>query len=192
VLALAPGERLTAKDSLVLADFINTTGDPVFDDTLKQGLRTQLEQSPFLNILSDRKVDEELKLMEHSNGERLTADLARDLCQRVASKAVLQGSISRLGTHYILGLNAFNCQTGDGLRNEQVESDSREGVLHGVSESAKKMRRTLGESLASIQKYDVALEQATTASLEALKAYSLGMKTWRSKGENAAFQEIPR
>jgi len=174
--------KLTDKDTIVLTDFVNSTGDSVFDDTLKQGLRVQLEQSPFLNILSDQRVDEQLKLMGGSAGERLTPDLARDLCQRVGSKAVLTGSISRLGKHYVIGLSASRCDTGDTLGNEQVEADQQEHVLTSLGESATKMRKRLGESLASIQKYDAPIEQATTPSLEALKAYSLGMKTLRATG----------
>jgi serine/threonine protein kinase len=174
--------KLTDKDTIVLADFTNTTGNPVFDDTLKQGLRVQLEQTPFLNILSDQKVDEQLKLMGHSAGEQLTPSLARDLCQRVGSKAVLNGSISRLGTHYVIGLSASRCDTGDTLGNEQGEADNQEHVLTTLGESATKMRQRLGESLASVHKYDAPIEQATTPSLEALKAYSLAMKTLRATG----------
>jgi eukaryotic-like serine/threonine-protein kinase len=184
--------KLTDKDTIVLADFANSTGDSVFDDTLKQGLRVELEQSPFLNVLSDQKVDEQLKLMGRSAGERLTPGLARDLCQRAGSKAVLKGSISRLGTHYIIGLNASRCDTGDTLGNEQVEADNQDHVLRALGESATKMRRRLGESLASVQKYDAPLEQATTPSLEALKAYSLGNRTLRTKGETAALPWFKR
>ena len=174
--------KLTGRDAIVLTDFVNTTGDSVFDDTLKQGLRVQLEQSPFLNILSDQRVDEQLNLMGRSAGERLTPGLARDLCQRVGSKAVLKGSISRLGNHYIIGLSASRCETGDTLGSEQVEADNQEHVLTSLGESATKMRKRLGESLASVQKYDAPIEQATTPSLEALKAYSQGMKTLRATG----------
>src|SRR5438552_10281668 len=138
--------RLTEKDTIVLADFANSTGDPVFDDTLKQGLRVQLEQSPFLNILADERVSEQLPLMGRPKDERLTKQLARDLCQRVGSKAVLAGSIASLGTHYVLGLSAFNCYTGDALTSEQVEADSREHVLSALGDSAKRMRENLGES----------------------------------------------
>jgi hypothetical protein len=164
--------RLTEKDTIVLADFANNSGDPVFDDTMKQGLRVQLEQSPFLNILSDQKVNEELRLMGRLKEERLTQGVAREVCQRAGSKAVLSGSISGLGTHYVIGLSASSCDTGDALGNEQVEADSREHVLKALGESATNMRKKLGESLATIQKYDAPVE-ATTPSLEALKAYSL-------------------
>jgi DNA-binding winged helix-turn-helix (wHTH) protein/tetratricopeptide (TPR) repeat protein len=183
---------LTEKDTIVLGDFANSTGDPVFDDTLKQGLRVQLEQSPFLNILSDEKAGEELQLMGRAKDERLTKGLARDLCQRVGSKAILTGSISSLGTHYVVGLSALNCATGDALGSEQVEADSREHVLRVLSQSATKMRRKLGESLATIQKYDAPVEQATTPSLDALKAYSLGLKTWSLKGADASIPLFKR
>jgi DNA-binding winged helix-turn-helix (wHTH) protein/tetratricopeptide (TPR) repeat protein len=167
---------ITEKDTLVLADFLNTTGDPVFNDTLKYGLRAQLEQSPFLNLLSDQQVSEALRFMAWQPGERLTADLARDLCQRVGSKGVLTGSISSLGSHYVIGLSATNCQTGTSLGTEQSESADKEHVLAALGASATRIRKKLGETLPSIQKYDVPIEQVTTASLEALWAYSLGMK----------------
>jgi DNA-binding winged helix-turn-helix (wHTH) protein/tetratricopeptide (TPR) repeat protein len=184
--------RLTEKDTIVLADFANTTGDPVFDDTLKQGLRVQLEQSPFLNILSDERVSEQLPLMERPKDERLTKQLARDLCQRVGSKAVLAGSIASLGTHYVLGLSAFNCHTGDVLTSEQVEADSREHVLRALGAAATQMREKLGESLVTIQGYDAPVEQATTSSLEALQAYSLGQKAWLTKGVDDSFPFFQR
>jgi DNA-binding winged helix-turn-helix (wHTH) protein/Tfp pilus assembly protein PilF len=167
--------RLTEKDTIVLADFANTTGDAVFDETLKQGLRVQLEQSPFLNILSEQKVSEELQMMGRQKDERLTLDLAREVCQRMGTKAILTGSISSLGAHYAIGMNALNCQTGDSLASEQVEVDSREHVLRALGESATKMREKLGESLKSIQRFDAPIEQVTTPSLQALRAYSLGL-----------------
>jgi eukaryotic-like serine/threonine-protein kinase len=176
------GQRLTEKDTIVLADFINATGDPVFDETLKQGLRVQLEQSPFLNVLSEQKASEQLSLMGHPREEKLSQGIARELCQRVGSKAVLAGSIASLGTHYVIGLKAFNCHTGDGLDGEQVEADRREHVLRALGDAATKMREKLGESLGTIQKYDAPVEQATTSSLEALQAYSLGLKIWFAKG----------
>ena len=174
--------RLTEKDTVVLADFANTTGDPVFDDTLKQGLRVQLEQSPFLNILPDQKVGEELEMMGRHKDEELTINLAREVCQRTSSKAILAGSISRLGAHYAVGLNAMNCRTGDSLGSQQVEADSREQVLKELGREATKLRQKLGESLPSIQRYDAPLERATTTSLEALKSYSLGLSTVDAKG----------
>src|SRR6202030_4240650 len=157
-----------------------------------QGLRVQLEQSPFLNILSDQRVDEQLKLMGGSAGERLTPGLARDLCQRVGSKAFLKGSISRLGNHYIIGLSASICDTGDTLGSEQVEADNQEHVLTSLGVSATKMQKSLGESLASVQKYDAPIEQATTPSLEALKAYSEGTKIRRQQGDTAALPLFKR
>jgi DNA-binding winged helix-turn-helix (wHTH) protein len=184
--------RLTEKDTIVLGDFANSTGDAVFDEALKQGLRVQLEQSPYLNILSDQKVNEVLQLMGRPKDERLTQDITREVCQRMSSKAFLIGTISRLGTHYVIGLKAFDCQTGDGLASEQAEAGSREQVLRLLSESATSMRQKLGESLPSILKYDVPLEQATTLSVEALKAYSLGMETWHQKGETAAIPFFQR
>ena len=183
---------LTDKDAIVLADFTNTTGDAGFDDTLKQGLRVQLEQSPFLNILPDEKAGEELKLMGRQKDERLTQDLAREVCQREGSKAILVGSISKLGSRYVIGLNAFNCDTGDGLASDQVEADSRQHVLKMLGESITRIRKKLGESLVSIQKYDVQLEQATTTSLEALQAYSLGVRTWHTKGGPSAIPFFQR
>src|SRR6201981_1413912 len=185
-------QRLTEKDTIVLADFGNTTGDPVFDDALKQGLRVQLEQSPFLNIVSDQKVNEELQLMGRPKNERLTPDLAREVCQRIGNKAILTGSISRLGAHYAIGMNALNCPTGDSLGSEQVEADSQEQVLKALGESATKMRRNLGESLKSIQRFDAPLEQVTTPSLQALRAYSLGMKTLDTRGRTAAIPFLQR
>lgn len=185
------GHRLTEKDTIVLADFANSTGEAVFDDTLKQGLSVQLEQSPFLNILSEQKVAQTLTLMGRAPEQRLTLELARDLCQRIGSKATLSGTISRLGTHYVIGLNAVNCETGDTLANEQVEADSREHVLKALGELASKMREKLGESLASIQKYDAPVERTTT-SLEALKAFSLGQQVWQVKGDTAALPFFQR
>jgi eukaryotic-like serine/threonine-protein kinase len=183
-------QRLTEKDTVVLADFTNTTGDPVFDDTLKQGLRVQLEQSPFLNVLSDQNAGEQLRLMERPKNERLTQDVAREVCVRAGSKAVLIGSISNLGTHYVIGLNAVNCATGEVLGSEQVEADSREQVLKALGESATKMRSRLGESLVSLQKYSI--RQLSTPSLEALQAYSLGSVTKREKGEAASLPFFKR
>ena len=176
---------LTEKDTVVLADFINSTGDPVFDGTLKQALAVDLEQSPFLNILSDRKVGETLKLMGRAPTEHVTADVAKELCLRTGSKAVLSGSISNLGSQYIVGLDAVACNTGDNLAKEQAESPSKEGVLKALTVAATAMRARLGESLASVQRFDVPVE-APTPSLEALKAYSMGITTGRTKGDAEA------
>jgi len=183
---------LTEKDTIVLADFANTTSETVFDDTLKQALRVQLEQSPFLNVLSDQKVDEQLRLMGRPKDQRLTQDVAREVCQRTGSKAVLEGSVSSLGSHYAIGLNALNCHTGDALGSEQIEADSREHVLKALGEAVTKMREKLGESLASVQKYDAPVEQATTPSLEALQAYSLGIKSKFTKGDEASIPPFKR
>jgi serine/threonine protein kinase len=183
---------LTDRDSIVLADFANTTGDPVFDDALKQGLRGQLEQSPLLNVLSDQKVNEELQLMGRQKGEHLTVDLAREVCQRLGGKVILAGSVSKLGANYVVGLNALNCHTGDSLGSEQVEADGQEHVIKALGESATKMRQNLGESLKSIQRFDAPLEQVTTSSLPALRAYSLGMNALTTMGEAAAIPFLRR
>ena len=178
--------RLTEKDTVVLADFANTTGDPVFDGTLKQALAVDLDQSPFLRVVPLARVQTTLTFMGRSPDERLTIDLARDLCLRVGSKAMLSGSIASLGTQYILTLNAVNCQSGDSLAQEQVEASSKEQVLSALGSAVAKMRSTLGESLASVQKFDVPIEQVTTASLDALKAFALGNAEFDHGREMAA------
>src|SRR5207249_5494303 len=165
---------LTEKDTIVLADFSNTTGDSVFDDTLKQALVVALSQSPFLNVLSDNKVAATLQMMARPANTPLTPEIARELCQRACSKAYLLGLIASLGSQYVLGLKAVNCQSGDALAQEQVTAAAKEKVLDVLGEAAAKLRSKLGESLVTVQKFDVPLEQATTSSLEALKAYSLG------------------
>ena len=178
--------RLTEKDTIVLADFANSTGDPVFDDTLKTALNVSLNQSPFLNVLPENKVTATLKLMSRSTDTKLTAEVARELCQRTGSQAYLAGSIGSLGSEYVLGLKAVNCQSGDPLAQEQVTAASKEKVLDALGEAASKLRAQLGESLASVQKFDVPLAEATTASLEALKAYSLALKADDEKGPSAS------
>jgi len=178
--------RLTEKDTIVLADFTNSTGDPVFDDTLKQALAVGLQQSPFLNILSEQKVQETLGLMGRPPGERLNEGTAREVCQRTASAALLVGSISNLGTEYVLGLNALNCRTGDRLALEQVQATKKENVLKALDQVTVKIRGILGESLGTVEKYETPIQEATTSSLDALKAYSVGMKTLSEKGEVAA------
>jgi hypothetical protein len=177
------GAPLTEKDTIVLADFANTTGDSVFDDTLKQALAVDLGQSPFLNILSEEKVGQTLQQMTRPPNERLTRNLAREVCQRAGSKAYLAGSIAMLGTQYVIGLEALNCASGDVLAREQVTAAGKEQVLPALGQAAAKLRNEVGESLSSVQKFDVPLEQATTNSLEALKAYTLGRKTGREKGD---------
>jgi tetratricopeptide (TPR) repeat protein len=189
---LRPAPPLTKKDTVVLADFKNSTGDAVFDDALKQALAVQLEQSPYLKILSSTRVNDTLRLMGRSSGERLTEDLARDLCQRTESKAVLDGSIAEFGRRYNLTLNAVNCVTGDNVASTQAEAADKEHVLQAVGEMASDMRARLGESLASIQKYDTHIEQATTSSLEALKAFSIGVQQWEAKGESAGIPFFQR
>jgi eukaryotic-like serine/threonine-protein kinase len=177
---------LTDKDTIVLADFANSTGDAIFDDTLKTALTVSLRQSPFLNVLSDSEVAKTLKLMTRPASTKLTPDVTRELCQRAGSKAYIAGSIASLGSEYVLGLKAVNCQNGETLAEEQVTAASKEKVLDTLGEAASKLRGELGESLATVQKFDVPLAQATTSSLEALKAYSLGMRAFREKGAAAA------
>ena len=186
-----PAAPLAEKDTIVLADFDNTTGDPVFDGALKQALAVQLGQSPFLNILSDRKVGETMRLMGRQPGDRITRDVAGELCVRTGSKAILLGSISNLGGQYVVGIDAVSCNTGDTLAKEQEEAATKQDVLKALSKAASSLRGKLGESLASIQKFDVPVE-ATTNSLEALKAFSMGITTSRTKGDAAAIPFMKR
>ena len=179
-------KRLTERDTIVLSDFANSTGDAIFDDTLKTALNVSLRQSPFLDVLSDSKVTKTLQQMTRPASTKLTPEVARELCQRAGSKAYLAGSIDSLGSEYVLGLKVVNCQSGDTLAEEQVTAASKEKVLDVLGEAASKLRTELGESLATVQKFDVRLEQATTSSLEALKAYSLGVKAGNEKGTAAA------
>jgi len=177
---------LTEKDTVILADFTNTTGDSVFDGTLRQGLSAQLEQSPFLNLLSDQQIAKTLTLMTQPKDARLTSELARDICQRTASAATIEGSIASLGSEYVVGLKAVNCHSGELLASEQVAASSKEQVLKALGEAATKLREKLGESLASVQKYDVPAESVTTPSLEALQAYTLGYQTMIVKNDATA------
>jgi serine/threonine protein kinase/Flp pilus assembly protein TadD len=179
-------KHLTEKDTIVLADFANTTGDTVFDDTLKQALAVDLGQSPFLNILSEGKVRQTLRQMTRSPSERLTQDLAREVCQRAGSKAYLAGSIAALGTQYVIGLEAQNCASGDVLAREQVTATGKERVLPALGQAAAKLRNEVGESLSTVEKFDIPLDQATTPSLEALKALSVGRTTLQDQGSAAA------
>ncbi len=174
---------LTDRDTIVLADFANSTGDAVFDETLKQGLSIQLTQSPFLNLLSDQKIDETLKLMERSPGDRLVGDVARELCRRSGSKAVLAGSIASLGSEYVIGLKAQSCTSGEILAQELVQAARKEDVLKALDTAATRLRTKLGESLSTVQKFDTPLEQATTPSLEALQAFSRGRETLSRKND---------
>jgi eukaryotic-like serine/threonine-protein kinase len=177
---------LTDKDTIVLADFVNTTGDSVFDDTLKQALGIALSQSPFLNVLPDSKVTSTLKLMTRPATSPLTADVAREIGQRAGSKAYVVGDISALGSEYVLGLKAINCATGDTLAQQQATAPAKEKVLGALGTAATKLRHELGESLATVNKFDIPMPQATTPSLEALKQYSLGLKASREKGVAAS------
>jgi tetratricopeptide (TPR) repeat protein/predicted Ser/Thr protein kinase len=184
--------HLTDKDTIVVGDFANSTGDAVFDDTLKTALTVALNQSPFLNVLSENKVAATLKLMTRPANTRLTPEVARELCQRVGDKAYIAGSIASLEDEYVLGLKAVDCQSGDTLAQEQVMADGKKKVLNRVGEAAVKLRNELGESLATVQKFDVPLAQATTSSLEALQAYSLGAKATHEKGTAAALPYFHR
>jgi len=178
--------KLTEKDTIVLADFTNTTGDPVFDDALKTALNISLRQSPFLNVLGEDKIAATLRLMARPANTALTSDVSREVCQRAGSKAYIAGSIAGLGNQYVLGLKAVNCQSGDTLAQEQITAAAKEKVLDTLGEAASKLRAELGESLPTVQKFDVPLEQATTSSLDALKAYSIGGELAREKGTAAA------
>jgi tetratricopeptide (TPR) repeat protein len=178
--------KLTEKDTIVLADFTNTTGDPVFDGTLRQGLSSQLEQSPFLNLLSDDRIAETLSLMTRGRDAHLTDELAREVCQRTASGATIEGSISNLGSQYVLGIKAVNCRSGDLLAQEQVTANGKEQVLKALGEASTRIREKLGESLPSVQKFDAPAENVTTSSLEALRAYSLGIHSQVVRNDSAA------
>jgi len=186
-----PAPALTEKDTVVLAAFDNETGDAVFDDALKQALAVQLSQSPFLNILSERKIGETLRLMGRPSTDRVTADVAKELCLRTASKAVIAGSISKIGSQYVVGLDATACSTGDLIAKEQSEASTKEEVLKALEKSASSLRTKLGESLASVEKFDVPVE-ATTPSLEALKTYSIAINTARTQGPAEAIPFFKR
>ena len=174
-------EALTDKDTVLLADFVNTTGEPVFDGTLKQALAVQLGQSPFLNIFPEERVREALRFMGRSPEERLTKDVAREICERQGLKALLIGSIASLGSNYVITLEAINAHTGESITREQAEASSKEQVLSSLGKAASDLRKKLGESLSSIKQHDVPIEQATTSSLEALKAFAMGNEE-RNKG----------
>ncbi|MGA8143655.1 MAG: protein kinase [Candidatus Acidiferrales bacterium] len=177
---------LTDKDTIVLADFTNSTGDPVFDGTLRQGLSVQLEQSPFLSIISDQRIQQTLALMDQKPDAKLTPEIARELCQRTSSAAVLNGSIAQIGTQYLLTLKAVNCTTGESLASTEAQAGDKNHVLDALGKTASEIRNKLGESFSSVQKFDTPLEQATTRSLEALKAFSSGDKVLNSTGAVAA------
>lgn len=181
---------LTEKDSLLLTDFVNTTGDPVFDGTLKQALAVQLEQSPYLNLLSESRIQEALRFMGRKPDDRITSDIGREICLRESVLAMLTGSIAPLGNHYVITLGAVNAQTGDTLAREQVEVDSKEQVLRALDKSASNLRQKLGESLVSVQQFATPLEQATTTSLEALQAFSMGQAEHVRLNDEAAIPHL--
>ena len=185
---------LTGKDTIVLADFDNKTGDPVFDDTLRQGLSVALQQSPFLSLISDNQIQRQLTLMGQPKEARLTSDMAQQVCERTASAMVLEGSIASLGSQYVLGLRARNCNTGTIVNQEQVQVARREDVLNALSQVARKFRTQVGESLATVEQHSTPLAEATTSSLDALKAYSTGLKVVVSSGTAAGhpfFTSVP-
>jgi Flp pilus assembly protein TadD len=177
---------LNETDTVVLADFTNKTNDAVFDEALRQGLAVQLEQSPFLSLISDQRTRQTLQLMGKSPDAKLTPEVARELCERTASKAYLSGTISNIGSQYVLGINAVNCQTGDTLAQEQATADSKEHVLGALGDAANKLREKLGESLKTVHKLATPIEQATTPSLEALQAYSMGRSLMLTQGNYTA------
>jgi serine/threonine protein kinase/Flp pilus assembly protein TadD len=184
--------KLTEKDSVLLADFVNTTGDSVFDGTLKQALAVQLEQSPYLNIFPESRIQQALRYMGRSADERVTKDVAHEICLREGVKAMLTGSISSLGSHYVITLEAMNAQTGDSLDREQVEAESKEQVLKSLDHAASNLREKLGESIGSVQKFATPLEAATTSSLDALKEFSLGESAHAKFDDDAALPHLKR
>ncbi|MBV9506205.1 MAG: protein kinase [Acidobacteriia bacterium] len=184
--------KLTNKDTIVLADFENKTGDPVFDETLRQGLAVQLAQSPFLSLLSDEHIQQTMSLMGRPNGARLTPQTAREVCQRTAGTAVLDGSIAAVRSQYVLGLRARNCRTGDVLAQQQEVAARKEDVIGALTHMASKFRTQVGESLATIESHDTPLAQATTPSLDALKAYTTGLKLYSSNGVADALPHFQR
>jgi eukaryotic-like serine/threonine-protein kinase len=184
--------KLTDKDTVVLAEFENKTGDPVFDDTLKEALAVQLEQTPFLSNLSDQKINATLRLMNRKPGDRITKEMAEEICQRTNSKAVIAGSIASLGSSYLIRLQAINCTTGDSLGSAEAEAESREKVIQKLGELANTLRGKLGESLASLQEHNKPIEEATTSSLDALHAFSEGLRTQHALGDQRALPYLQR
>jgi serine/threonine protein kinase/tetratricopeptide (TPR) repeat protein len=183
---------LTEKDTMVLADVANTTGDPVFDETLRQGLAVQLGQSPYLSLVSEDRIQHLLGLMGQARDARLTPAVAKEVCERASSAAVLEGSIAPLGSQYVLGLRARNCRTGEVLDEEQVQAATKEDVLHALSQVAARFREHIGESVATLERHDTPLPEVTTASLEALKAYSTAWRVWFSTGPAATVAHLQR
>lgn len=186
------GFKITPQDTIVLADFVNKTGETTFDDSLNTALSLSLRQSPFFKVMSDSEVAKTLRQMTRPAGTQLTTEVARELCQRAGSKAFLVGSIGTLGSRYVIGLKAVNCQNGDTLASEQSIAASQENILDALDKAASRLRRELGESLASVQKFDAPLERATTPSFEALKTYSQGMKVFGEKGPSASLPYFQR
>jgi len=183
---------LTEKDTIVLADFTNATGDAVFDGALRQGLSVQLEQSPFLSIISDQRIQQTLKMMDQKPDAKLTPEIARELCQRTASAAFLEGSIAEIGTQFLLTLKAVNCRNGETLASTEAEAGDKNHVLDALGKTASEIRNKLGESIRTVQKFDTPLEQATTPSLEALKAFSSGTKIQLTTGDAESIAFLKR
>ena len=181
-----PAHALTKTDTVVLADFANKTTDPIFDETLYQGFAAQLRQSPFLSLVSEQRIQQELRLMGVPPDTKLTPKIAGDLCQRLGSKAYLGGSISNIGSQYVIGVNAVNCQSGDSIAQEQLTANGKEAVLSALGTASTRLREQLGEALKTIQELDTPIEQATTPSLEALQAYSMGRRNMVVKGDYTA------
>ena len=181
----APATVLTSKDTVLVADFVNTTGDPVFDDALRGAVAVQLQQTPFLTLMPDQRIQRTLRLMQQPDIP-VTSAVAREVCQRAGAKATVEGSIAQLGSNYVIELSVNNCQTGESLAREQVQATSKEDVLNQLGTAVTALRQNLGESLASIQKYDVPVTDATTASLDALKAYGQGLRARATRGEAAS------
>jgi tetratricopeptide (TPR) repeat protein len=183
---------LTEKDTIVLADFTNTTGDAVFDGALRQGLSVQLEQSPFLSIISDHRIQQTLQMMDQKPDAKLTPEIAREICQRTASAAVLEGSIAEIGTQYLLTLKAVNCESGESLASTETQASDKNHVLDALTKTSSQMRNKLGESLSTVRKFDTPLDQGTTFSLEALKAYSSGTKLQSTRADGSAIPLFKR
>jgi len=183
---------LTDKDTIVLADITNTTGDTVFDGTLRQGLSVRLEQSPFLSIISDQQIQQTLPMMGQKPEAKLTPQIARELCQRTGSAAFLAGSIAQIGTQYLMTLKAITCSSGKSLASTQFQATDKSRVLDALGKAASEIRSKLGESISSVQKFDTPLEQATTPSLEALQVFSLGWNIQRLNGDAAAIPFLQR
>ncbi len=189
---LKRGHALTEKDSILIADFVNTTADPVFDGTLKKALAVDLGQSPYLNVFSEQKIRQTLQFMGRSPGDRITSDVGREICQRDGIKAMLNGSIDSVGGQYVITLEATNVSSGDSLGRQQTQAERKEDVLNALHGAASKLRGQLGESLSMVQKYDMSLSQATTSSLDALKTFSLGDAKHNMGDELAALPDYQR